>query len=494
MELSFEKEQISYLDCVVSETQNLELQQEVRLPDGMPDIGRIIGAWGQPIIRSKDWRSDSILASGGMMVWILYGCEDDGLQTVDVWIPMQCSWDLPPDCREGTACVTALTRFVDCRSVSPRKMTLRAGAALRAEGYTFSQTEVSRVEAGDDQVQLLRNTYPLRLRKEAGEKTLTLEELLPLPTSGDARIVYCSLRPEVGDCRVLGEKLAFRGCGNLHVLLLEDGELRSENFPLNFSSFSELDELYGSEAGCTATAMVSSLEPELTREGLNIRAVLELQYVVDDVQSLTVTEDAYAPGFHAEESIQKLNLPVILDRRRENCEIQQSMAVDAGRIADVQLMPDYPFRKAADDSGRYHYSCAVQTVYCDRDGRVQGSFVKWQQQLNVSVAQNAELSVWPQWSEDVQALLTGSEVSVQGKLPLETLTCATTDIPMVTGLTLGEGECRQNQPALIVRRAGRQSLWELAKGCGSTVDAICSVNHLEGEPNPGQMLIIPVHA
>ena len=64
---------------------------------------------------------------------------------------------------------------------------------------------------------------------------------------------------------------------------------------------------------------------------------------------------------------------------------------------------------------------------------------------------------------------------------------------MVTGLEMGElQQPDPNRPSLILRRSGGQSLWELAKAHGSTVDAIRGANRLEEEPDETQMLLIPV--
>ena len=68
MELQFKKTAFSCLDPVLREVQNMELTQELRLTDSMPDIGHILCAWGQPILRGKEWRSDTVSFSGGMMV------------------------------------------------------------------------------------------------------------------------------------------------------------------------------------------------------------------------------------------------------------------------------------------------------------------------------------------------------------------------------------------------------------------------------------------
>ena len=49
-----------------------------------------------------------------------------------------------------------------------------------------------------------------------------------------------------------------------------------------------------------------------------------------------------------------------------------------------------------------------------------------------------------------------------------------------------------NRPSLILRRAGEDGLWSLAKDTGSTLDAIRRANNLQNDPDPNQILLIPV--
>ena len=49
-------ETISFLDTVLQDVQTAELTQQIKLSDGMPDIGRILAAWGQVILRGKEWQ------------------------------------------------------------------------------------------------------------------------------------------------------------------------------------------------------------------------------------------------------------------------------------------------------------------------------------------------------------------------------------------------------------------------------------------------------
>ena len=62
MELQFEKKLIPCLRTVMRQVQTQEqTQEEVRLPEGMPDIGRVLSSWGQVLIRGKEWRSGGMI-------------------------------------------------------------------------------------------------------------------------------------------------------------------------------------------------------------------------------------------------------------------------------------------------------------------------------------------------------------------------------------------------------------------------------------------------
>ena len=142
MELAFQKTEVPCLRSVVGEVQNCEQTQELRLPDGYPDVGKVLCAWGQTVVRGKEWRSDSVLVSGGMLMWVLYAPEDgSGSRVLEGWLPFQLRFQLPADAPQGTVRVSALTRFADARSVSPRKLMLRGGIGIQAEVWVPNRLE-----------------------------------------------------------------------------------------------------------------------------------------------------------------------------------------------------------------------------------------------------------------------------------------------------------------------------------------------------------------
>ena len=498
MELQFQKTACSCLEPVVREIQNVEQTQEIKLPDGMPDIGHVLAAWGQTILRGKEWRGDSISLSGGMMVWILYAPEDgSGERCIDGWIPFQMKWDLPDRIEEGDIRIASLPRFVDARSVSARKLMVRTGAAALAEAYVPKTVEATVPDKAAEGVELLKNTYPVRLPKEAGEKTFLIDEELTLPESSPMpeKLIYYCLRPKVTEKKVLSNKVVFRGNGNLHMLYSSDeGQLHGWDFELPFSQLTELNGEYSGDAQTDILLSPTSLELEMDDEGhLRLKCGIVGQYVVTDREMMTLVEDAYSPGRELTVQLETLEVPAVLENRRENLYGEQTIPTDANLTADVSFLPDFPRQRRTQDGIEMEIPGSFQVLYYGEDGVLHSATARWEGNYTLNADENTMVTAVPSPPEHLQSSVGNGSVTVKGEVPLEITAYNSQGFPMVTGVELGEErEPDGNRPSLILRRVGTGRLWDIAKESGSTVDAIRKANNLQTEPAPGQMLLIPV--
>ena len=171
MELQFNKGDVAFLHRAVDQAQTQEQTQEIRIGDGMPEIGRVLGCWGQVMIRGKEWRGNGISIQGGVKLCVLYAPEEgNSYQSVEAWLPFQMKWDLKEDLQDGTILVQPMLKSADARVVSSRKLMVRANISCGLQAYSPSHKEVySPVQVPED-VCLLRRSYPVMLPKEAGEK------------------------------------------------------------------------------------------------------------------------------------------------------------------------------------------------------------------------------------------------------------------------------------------------------------------------------------
>lgn len=494
LELQFGKTTCRCLCRAAREICNDELTQEIRLPDGMPDVGRVIGAWGQVILRSKEWRSGTASISGGVMVWVLYAPEDGSdTRCVDGWIPFSMKWDTDAADSEGTIHVLAWLRFVDGQAVSPRKLMVRSGVAAMGDVLYPVNVELSVADQVPEDVQLLKKTYPLRLPQEAGEKTFLLDEDLDLPDPVPEKILCCTVQPVMDDMKVVAGSGVFRGKGNLHLLFrCGDGEIRSWDYELPFSQYQDLQLDSDGEKILRGNMAVTSLELEQQEGHLRVKCGMVFQYVVDGIRLVELTEDAYSTNRAVEVHTQELKLPAILDQHQQIVSAQQTIPGLKGQVVDVRFLPDFPHQRREENEICFDLPGMLQVLFYGDDGLLQASNARWEGHEALKAGENCKIYSQVAPLGEATAQFDGEGMELRGQLELSTLTTAEQGLSMVTGLTLGEPKQPDpDRPSLILCRHDG-NLWELAKRCGSTVDAIRQANGLEDDPAENQMLLIPV--
>lgn len=497
MQLQFEKQVISCLQTVKRELQSQEQTQEVRVSDGMPDIGSIIGSWGQVILRGKEWQGDGMTVSGGTMTWTLYQPEGGGVpQLVESWLPFQFRWSLPQTQQDGTIFACPVLCSVDARTLSSRKMMLRTNvsilgwAMVKQEQAYFAPAEVPA------DVQLRREQYHMELPVEAGEKAFALEETLQLPPSAPPveQPLYFTLQPEITEEKMLGDKVVFRGNALLHMLYrTTDGGEYTWDFDLPFTQYSELDAEYGDDARILLWPCVTALETDWDAERLQVKAGLVCQYRISRRQPVDVATDVYSPRRAVEPVMRDLQLPSILESRVQPVHLKQSAPVDGMRLVDTQCLPQSVRIHQTGEAASLELPGRFQMLYYDMDGNLRSASQKWEEKLTMPVGDGAaiEATLWP--AGKTQGNLMSGSAALSSDWKLLTETRSDTAIPMITALELGElQQPDPRRPSIILRRAGDQSLWELAKQHGSSVESICSANQLEEEPDNSRMLLIPV--
>ena len=492
MELQFNQTEVSYLNPVVQECRNLEQTQEVRLSDGMPDLDRILGCWGQFVLRGKEWRTDTVSITGGVMLWVMYRPEDGGAPVVlDGWVPFGAKWELPRDTREGKMLVQPVIRFLDARSVSPRKVLVRCGVGVNMTALAPEDVVLSQPGEIPEDVQLRLRNMAVRLYAQAGEKSFALEE--PLPGLGaDRKILYCTAQTALTDQKVVGDKIAFRGSISVHTLLRgPEGQVEGRELAFPFSQLVELDRAYGSEAEAELQICVTNLETEEDSDGTKrVRGSFAAQYAVSDVTEVQMVEDGYSTQRDLTLHRQELPVHPILERRWETLSGEAALPEQVNSAVDLAAAWEFPTRD------REAGECVLEasgTVWLLSQGEQgpEGHGMGWSGRTAFKIGDNAVPTVTAMQPGAPQLNPGAGKITVENRVRLTLF--SREGLTMVSSMELGEPTPKDpNRPSLLLCRAGDAGLWELAKGSKSTMEAIARANGLEGEPQKGQMLLIPV--
>lgn len=498
MEVKFNKKPLKCLRPFFSQIHTQEQTQEIRLPDAYPDIGKILGCWGRVLMRGKEWRSTSMGANGGVMAWVLYAPED-GTQprVVDAWIPIQSRWDFPESTDDGIMTLRPMLTSLDGRGVSARKIMVRAGVDTFVQAMKKETMEVAEPTQVPEDIQLLKRSYPMDLPMEAGEKQVQLEEQLAVPGNMPQihKIIHYDMTPSIQEQKVLGNRLVFRGQMGVHMMYMtEDGQMHHWDTEVPFSQYTELDGDYGPNATAWIMPIMTAMELDMTEpQQINIRAGIANQYTIFDRNVLDVVEDAFSPTREVTSRVDEMQFPGLLDSTQMEMHAEGNLDAEAERILSATPYAEYPTLRMGSDGMELRMDGQFQTLYQNTEGQMALDLGRFSSTVPFLSATENQTALWVNDPAQPDLMPNGEGFTMRSTYPVTLQMYSGQSIPIVTELEIGEiREPDPDRPSIILRRAGDEGLWAIAKGYGSTVDAIMEANQLAGEPENGQMLLIPI--
>ncbi len=495
MDLPFEKrpEKFWQQKCYAPVTR--EESQELRLPESMPDVGRVIAAWGQAVLRGKEWRKDHIGLTGGVMVWVLYAPEDgSGPRRLESWVPFHIRMDQEHDGEDGVIRAECALCGVDARSVSSRKLMLRCQIGMMVQTLVPKTAELCSPGALPEDIQVLDRVYPMVLTRETGEKTFLCDEQLSLPqgTPPVSRILYSRITPRVTEQKVLSSRAVFRGVGELHLLCQDEGEkLCSLDLQVPFAQYLDLEGEYEEGAEVSNLLCVTSLETESADGGIRVRCGMVSQYIINAPTVVRCIADAYSNDRELSLQQQEVLLPAWLDRQVTEIELGERLAGDQVPL-DAIFFPDLPTVTRQPGGAEVRCGGSFQTLCEAPDGSLTGRQLRSARTETLKTECDTIPCTWLRGGTHLSREGSGWALAQDMELALGSV--STRPIGLVTGIRAGERrEADPERPSVIIRsRRPEETLWDIAKYCGSTVSAIQRLNKLESEPEENRLLLIPV--
>ncbi len=497
MELQFQNKPLSCLRSILWGVKSSEQTQEVKLPEAMPDVAKVLGTWGQCLLRGKEWQSGRMGASGGVAVWVLYAPEDGTFpRVVEAWIPWQLHWELPPTQRDGTMCIQTVLKSVDARVVGARKLMVRACVEAAGEALEPVQVEVFTPGPVPENLYLLRRKYPMCIPTEAGEKPVTLEETLELPPEcgENEKLIHYSLLPKIHEEKLVGNRLLFRGIASLQGICRDpEGEFHGFSYDLPFSQYADLESANPADPVLQVVPTVTELELDILEgKKLALKAALIGQYLVCRQQDIEVVEDAYSLGAQVKLLVQPLLIPAVLEAERQTMQVTAESDIQPETVISVPCNAGQPEIHRDDAGANIKVSGVFPVLYRDMENGLQSAAIKWEQTQQIPADPGTAFGLWLQPDPMPDAVVTGKGLQIRADLSLCSKSIGENPIPMVTGLEIKPEEGETARPCLILRRGEGDTLWEMAKTCGSMEEAIRQANGLTEEPEPDRMLLIPV--
>ena len=502
-ELELRQELASCWETVCRTTWEQEETGEMIVPDACPDIWQVLDAQTRLLMQRREPQEDKAECSGLLKTTILYQPEGEGaIQTMETTLPFSASPELDRLTRRCMLTVRPQVLDTDVHLLNPRKVLVRVRYQLELEG--FSAETLRRTT-------MVENAESYGVRQKIGsmnrlmttavqEKEFSCQETLTLPGGqpDPAALLRAQAVCTCLEAKVIGSKLVFKGETEISLLCRgEDGTLFPAEFRLPYSQILDAGE-EGEEALSQVEVLVTEFQCTASEEeprSFQAEVSLLAQAVLRCPAELPVLADLYSTSYDLQAEARTVSGALLCDHGEDQETIRETLTSDSVpvRLLDVQVRLGKTEQSQDGDDLLLYQKAELSVLYEGEEGVG-------------CVCQNVTVSHRLPGQGEHTARFTcqvlrspGGEVSGDGitctlTLRFSWMTLKETEYPVIERVLLGESrEETDSRPSVLLRAVHEEeTLWDVAKACGSTEGAILAASGLnDGAVYPGQMLLIP---
>lgn len=486
------------LDTVLTQ----EETAESIVPDAFPDVSRIICAGGSAFLAAKQAGEGSAKVSGTARVNVLYVPEGERVpRSLTLSLPFQCVGDCPQIREEDQIHSAVLSVCAEARLLNPRKLFVKAEIRLRVTVYGRESRELTCGMAAEGDGALQRRTTEYRDFSIAAvmEKPFLFSDSLRQSASKPPmeELMSCRAEPGALDAKYIGKKLVCKGEVLLAVLYRSGEELIPARFELPFSQILDLEG--GLDEGePDVLAALKSADCRLREGELEVSVEALIQATLWGHRAVTLLNDVYstAAPLEVERGVSPLCTMAEQGSRRETARQFCEAGIPAKQVLSCAASMG-PLTSQKQDGGvRYSANASAEILYLSEDDALCGVSYTIPVSCDLDVPAGCVCTCRGRPVGEAMAVPVTGGLEVRVEIEFNWRLSRTQSVPCVSAVRPGAlAPSAGPRPSVIIRMVGKgETLWDIAKACGSTISDICAANELPSEEAaPGAVLLIPTH-
>ena len=485
------------LDTVLTQEETMESI----VPDAFPDVSRIISASGNAFLTAKQAGEGSAKITGTARITILYVPEGERVpRSLTVSLPFQCIGDCPQIRDDSQIHGTVLSSCSEARLLNPRKLFIKTEIRLRMMAYNRSSQEVTcDLVCSEDTIQ--KHTTECRDFCIAAvmEKPFLFSDSLRQSAAKPVMEELLSCRAEPGslDAKYIGKKLVCKGDVRLSVLYRSGEELVPAQFELPFSQILDLEGAF-EEGEPDMLAILKNADCHLQEGELAVEVEVLVQATLWAHRSITLLNDVYstAAPLDVERGASPLCTMAEQGSRKEPARQFCEAGIPARQVLSCSASVGPLNSQKQDGNVRYSADATVEILYLSEDDALCGVSYTIPVSCDLDVPDSCTCTCRCRPVGEAMAVPVTGGFEVRFESEFTWSITRTESVPCVSAIRPGAAVPSDGpKPSVIIRMVGKgESLWDVAKACGSTISDICAANALPSEePAAGAILLIPTH-
>ncbi len=499
------RENLCINKLVTEKKEIIFVEGDMIVPDSKPDILDTICTSGVVSIYKKEVQDEKVRLDGCINTYIMYMPDgaDDMVRGLNTTVDFSESISVP-EAREGMSVVSDVSiKSIEAKVINGRKVGVKAALEVRLKIYSNEDVEIVNEIQNRDDIQILKEDLKVNSLIGQGETKIYAKDNIQIDNIDDlAEILKAQISLTDKDIKVSYNKVLTKAEAEIKIMYLtEDNRINTINYKIPVVGFIDIPNV-SEDNICDVNYEIKNIiiKPNAQEEhSIYVEMEIEVKCYVYENKQINLIQDLYSPNEKLE--FDNKQISAIIDKQnkidvkqiRENVNFQD---VDGLKLIDVDVSASILNETKINSKILYEAELNMKFLFENSKSQIIVKEAKIPFEYTLENLQNGESlntdnEIYIKNQDFI--LQDGGNVDCNIDLQIATNMYRTANINTIDNIQENGDREEQDYSIVIYVVKKGDTLWNIAKQFGSTVESIAKVNDIENANQimPGQKLFIP---
>lgn len=481
------------------------VEGDMIVPDSKPDILNTICTSGVVCVYKKEVLDEKVRMDGNINTYIMYLADDTQDKVRGINTNLDFSEVITvPNSKEGMdSVIQSRLKSIECKVINGRKVGIKATLEVDIKIYAKEEVEIVNNIQNAEGIQMLKEDLRVNSLVGIGENKIYTKDNISIDNIDNlAEILKTDVSIIDKDIKISYNKILAKAEARIKLMYLtEDNRVNSVDTKVPIVGFIDIPNVT-EENICDLDYEIKNMiiKPNSTEEhSVYIELEMEVMAIVYEEKQINLIQDLYSPCENLEFNKKKINIITNKQTRQEIKQIREKVQVEGienKSIINVDVNPVIEKQEKLSNQIVYTGTLEINFILSNQELQmeIRNSKIPFEYMVDgVENAENVNSRLDIEVANQDFIIQDGGMVSSNIDLVMNNDMYQNTNMNIMNQIqTNGEREAEDYGLILYIIKKG-DTLWEIAKKFGSTVDDIVRTNGIENEDriNPGQKIFIP---
>lgn len=500
-----QRENLSINKLIAEKKEIIFAEGDMIVPDSKPDILNTICTSGIVSIYKKEAQEGKVRIDGGINTYIMYMPDgtDDTVRGLNTTIDFSENINVS-NCNEGMNVVSEVkVKSIEGKVINGRKVGIKATLEISLKIYLNEEVEIINEIQNENEIQILKEDLKVNSLVGRGETKIYAKDNIQIDNMDNlAEILKVQICLTDKDIKISYNKILTKSEAEIKIMYLtEDNRINTVNYKIPVVGFIDMPNVT-EENICDVNYEVKNIiiKPNTQDEhSICVEIEFEVTCYVYEEKQINLIQDMYSTSVNL--NFEKKQIMTMTDKQnmtdikqiREKINLAD---IEGLSLIDVDITPTITNENKINSKILYEAELNLKFIFQNSRTQITTKETKIPFEYTVENLQNGE-SLNTNCNMEVKStdfiIQDNGDINCNIDLQTETNMYRTANINMIDSIEEnGEREEQDYSIAIYIVKKG-DTLWNIAKEFGSTVDGIARVNGIENTNQimPGQKLYIP---